>query len=162
MALAVNQFMYHLWKENYKPDIYVHLYPTNPLRTEKHIDEAIELHRESKENFLMAVSPSSDAERFLQYIDSKTGLLEFYYHPIKWGAPCQYTELYNNNGAISIGHFPLSASAYCVGNIGHALPYIMTEEDAIDVDTPIDFKVAEMLLEERLNLSNFKGGDNHK
>ena len=150
MIMTVNQFMHHLWKENYQPDIYVHLYATNPLRTEKHIDEAIELHRKSKENFLMGVCPAPDTHRFLQYIDSKTGLLEFYYHPIKYGAPCQYEELYCNNGAISIGYFPLSASAYCVGNISHALPYVMTEEDAFDVDTPIDFKVAEMLLEERL------------
>ena len=98
----------------------------------------------------MSVTPSYNAERFLQYIDSKTGLLEFYYHPIKYGVSSQYTELYRPNGAVSIGYFPHSVSTYCTCNLSHTLPYIMTEEDAFDVDTPVDFKVAEFLLEERI------------
>ncbi|MBA7542325.1 CMP-N,N'-diacetyllegionaminic acid synthase [subsurface metagenome] len=147
MVMSINQFMYHLWKEDYQPDIYIHLYPTNPLRTTIHIDEAIELHRESKEDFLCSVCLSPDDVQAARYINNKTGLLEYYYNFTKFRDPSQYTKIYRYNGAIAIGHFPLCVSTYLHN---HVKPYIMTRQDAIDVDTPFDLKIAEMLLEERI------------
>jgi len=152
MAMAINQFMYHLWKEDYQPDIYIYLYPTNPLRTAKHIDEAIELHRKSKEDFLCSVCLSPGDVQTARYINNKTGLLEYYYNYIKFRPASQQTEIYRYNGAISIGYFPLCVSTYIAFLHNHVKPYIMTRQDAIDVDTPFDSKVAEMLLEERIKV----------
>ena len=158
--MALNTFMEYLHQEKYCPDIFVYLYATNPLRTAKHIDEAFELYINSKEDFLISLSPAENVDKFLRYIDDKTGLVEFFYNSsyftpaIRRQAEFRDKRLplnvYRENGAVYIGTYPHCFSTYAVCNLNHVLPYIINEEDAFDVNTPLDFKIAEGLLEKRL------------
>lgn len=153
LPMTTHHLKYCLWKKNYHPDILIHLYATSPLRTAEHIDEAYELYRDSNENFLCSVCFMPYALRTARYIDNKTGLLEFYIDFFvfrdKPKTDLIFPKVYQTNGAIQIGPFRLSVSD-CACGLNHVIPYIMSPEDSIDVDTPFDFKVAEMLLKERI------------
>jgi len=145
---AMRQWYDILWREKYQPDICIHLYATSPLRTAKHINEAYELYRKSKEDFLCSVRFLPDIIRSARYIDNKTGLLEFYCDFIKARDPATYTKIYQTNGAITIGLYGVISPA-CACTLNHVVPYIMSKNDSIDVDTLSDFYAAEMLLKER-------------
>jgi len=154
----LNHFYESLWKMNYHPDVFIHLYATAPLRTAKHIDEAFELYMKSKADFLCSVRYLTKAIHHNRYIDERTGWLEYYYNFREWDKiksfkvkhsdGLQLPKIYFPTGGIYIGPYPFDPGGAIYLN--HVLPYIMKREDSIDVDTPFDFKVAEMLLKERI------------
>lgn len=148
MGGAMHHFFQTLWDDNYFPDILIWLYATVPLRTARHIDEAYELYRKSKEYFLCSVSLFPGAIRKLRYIDEKTGLLESPFEQRKFIKIEGYPELYKNNGAIYIGPFDYNVSGIASDN-NHIIPYIMSEEDSIDVDMLFEFNAVEATLREK-------------
>lgn len=151
--LAYYHFKYCLWKEKYKPDYIIFLFPTSPLRTEKHIDEAFELYFRSESPLLTTVTKSRVAPTGIYYIN-KGGKIEHTlkesvlrgFHEDKIDRPATH---YSVSSAISIGYY-MGTDYQTFQYVGYARPYIMGPEDSIDVDTDYDFKIAEMLLKERI------------
>lgn len=155
----INHFTESLWKMNYHPDVLIHLYVTAPLRTAEHIDEAFDLYMKSKADFLCSVYYLPKAIHHSRYIDEKTGLLEYYYNFKEWDKiksfevkhrkdGLQLPKIYPPGGGIYIIPYPCEPGGALTFN--HVLPYIMKWEDCIDVDLPIDFAVAEFLLNKRI------------
>ena len=153
---AYFDFIYHLWKEKYRPDYMVLLLPTMPLRTAKHIDEAYELMIEAGSSMICSVSESHYMPSNKYFID-KSGRLEHLFKDNisrtarnKIGDDYSIRPLmYNTNSVVNIGVFN-GIDYLNYQYVEPVLPYIMSAEDSIDIDTPLDFKVAEMLLEERM------------
>lgn len=155
-AFYFNHFIESLWKMDYHPNIFIHLFATAPLRTAKHIDEAFELYLKSTADFLCSVYYLPKAIHYNRYIDEKTGLLEYLYDFKEWGKikflevkfsdGLQLPKIYFPGGGIIITPYPSPP----LFTLNHVLPYIMKREDCIDVDTMFDFKIAEMLLKERI------------
>ncbi len=155
-----SHFQYCLWREKYQPDYVILLLPTSPLRTAKHIDEAFELYFKSESPLLCSVTKSRSIptdiylinesgkiERTLDKNTTKTINKRFRREHIEKPA------IYYFDSAIQIG--PLKEVNYhlltdTLSSLDYVLPYIMLPEDTIDVDTEFDFKIAEMLLEERI------------
>lgn len=150
LGSAIHHWWRCLWDEGYQPDIYIHLYATSPLRTARHVDEAYELYRRSKEYFLCSVCLVRGAVRAMRYIDDKTGLLESYYDCRKFRDASKYRKIYKNNGAIYIGPFGQDASGLAA-DLNHVIPYIMREEDSIDVDLLFEFDAAGEILKKKMN-----------
>lgn len=121
------------------PDVVVLLQPTSPLRTGRHIDEAVDvLLSEPSTDSVVSVSPSHS------------------YLWLKHGQPLyaerkrrQEMEQYEENGAI-----------YCTrmeqwrrtGNRlgGRVALYVMGEEHRLQIDSPLDLEMASVLMERRL------------
>lgn len=143
------------WMEqyaSYTPDVIVLLQPTSPLRLSRHIDEAVELLLSSPD----ADSVVSVVEVPHQYAPASVMVLE-------GGVLRSWMEqkedknlrqlkpkFWARNGA-AIYAFRRS----CLFNKGSiygdvCLPYFMSPEESVDVDTYFDLKVCEMLLAERL------------
>lgn len=160
---AYSHFKYCLWEEKYQPDYVITLISTSPLRTEEHIDEAFELYFKSESPLLMSVTKSriiptdthiiNESGKIERLLDKNTTRI---INKVFRREHVESPIIYYFDGAIQIG--PLEGVNYyplvgIISSLDYVLPYIMEAKDTIDVDTELDFKIAEMLLEERI-----KGG----
>ena len=138
-------------KENFIPDIIVHLRPTGPLRTSQEIDEAIEM---------LVADPSADSIRSIEeppkppfkmwepkgnYIKPFAelhGMKDFHTMP-RQALPKVYQT------TADIGIMRLSTVIEKKSVIGdHVLPYYL-KRPTVDIDHTIDFDIAELLLKKR-------------
>ncbi len=126
--------------EEKKYDYFILLQPTSPLRTAKHIDEAITLFDANKDaDTLVSITKNSKNPYWLQKINKK-GYIQQYFKPAN-----NLSELYIPNGAIFIGkaqEFIKTKKLYTSKTIG----YTMDKMVSIDIDNELDFKLAELLL----------------
>lgn len=150
--LAYFHLKYCLWKEKYNPNYVIFLFPTSPLRTEKHIDEAFELYFKSESPLLTSfieshINPAGayfiNEQGKAEHTLSESALRSF--HENKDQRP----ETYCPNSAITISPY-LGTDWQTFQYIGYGQPYVMKPEDSIDVNTDYDFKIADMLLKERI------------
>lgn len=142
-------------KENYEPDIVLRLPPTSPLRTAAHIDEGIEK---------LLRNPEADAVR---------PIIEAPKHPYKmWQIsngdylkpflPVSFTQMnepynmprqklpkvYIHTGAMDV--MRLRTIRDLKSTSGGKLAYFfMKPEDSINIDTELDFEIAEFLIKKR-------------
>lgn len=143
-------FKYWLLKNKREFSYIVFLLPTSPLRTEKHIDEYLDLYFRTRKNVLAVckadinVLPSK-----LYYINgSGYAFKALNIEPDKDWKP---RDLYHSNGSMSMEPFDFEIDSVSNSLVPDTwLPYIMSKADSVDVDTPLDFKIAEMLLKERI------------
>ena len=138
-------------KENFIPEIIVHLRPTGPLRTAQEIDEAIEM---------LAADPGADSIRSIEeppkppfkmwepqgnYIKPFAqlhGLKDFHTMPRQ-----MLPKVYQTTADIGIMRLATVLEKKSV--IGdHVLPYFL-KRPTVDIDHPIDFEIAELLLKKR-------------
>lgn len=131
-------------------DYFVVLQPTSPLRTEKHIVEAVELFENNYENkeTLVSVVETHQTSNLIKQIDETLSLKNFNLDYSKYSRQ-KYKE-YESNGAIfisKINHY-LKAKHF-FGKRGIA--YIMDKESSVDIDDKIDFELAIILQNKRLN-----------
>lgn len=144
-------------KENYEPEIVLRLPPTSPLRTAKHIDEGIKTLLNNPE--ADAVRPICEAPkhpyklwklsgdgRYLEPFLPKsfTGFDEPHNLPRQL-----FPKVYVHTGAMDV--MRLRTIRELKSTSGKKLAFFfMKPEDSINIDHPIDFEIAEMLLRKRL------------
>ncbi len=136
--------------ESYVPDLIVLLYPTSPFRKAESIDNAIEKILEHPEaDSLRSVKPCSEHPYKMWCVEDE------YLKPfMKDKDPNTHTSSYHLLPTVYIQN----ASIYITkpstiinkksptGDI--IIPFIMDELESVDINTPRDFKFAEVLLEE--------------
>ena len=142
--------------DKYIPDYIILLQPTSPFRTFRHIDEAISLILSNQDaHSLVSVTevphncvPSSIMlhldNRLLPYVNSeeRSQLRQL-----------KSTYYARNGAAIYLFKFSIfrdSGSIY--GD--YVIPYFMSPEDSIDIDTPFDLLLANLLFNHRFHLEN--------
>lgn len=152
-------FLYHAAKylndhEGWKADIILRLPPTSPLCRPEHIDECVRL---------LAIDPSADSSRTIASVSK---------HPYKiWRVKGEYIEPFLSEeftGLKDAHNMPrhVFPKAYQHTDVialrwktlmedksmaGHRIRYhLIPREDAVDIDTDIDFMVAEELLKRRI------------
>lgn len=152
-ALAVDVYLHAIdflqigRKEEIKK--FMVLLPTAPLRTEKHIEEALNLFYQLKPDTLVSMR---EAETPVSWYFERSADLTI--HNAGFGnqdviANRQVNKVYYiPNGAIYILDTALlrEKRTYYSNN---TIPYIMFSEDSVDIDTLIDFQMAELLLKKR-------------
>ncbi len=126
-------------------DIILLLQPTSPLRTAQHIREALAEYRD----FPTCHSLISVYELNNKYLKAYVGGGEFL-HPVA-GEHTSYTRrqdlpsLYMPNGALyifSVAEFMREEKIPRT----HIIPYLMSETESLDIDTPEDLQLAEQRL----------------
>ena len=137
-----------LMKQIVKPEYFVLLQPTSPLRTAKHVKEAVELfeNRKDKFDFLVSVKKAELPSVLVKPID-EDGSLKYFDTDFSNYRRQGYSE-YSPNGAIYIG----KTDEYL--NRKHffgarSLAYEMSAEDSVDVDGILDYKLIKIIMESK-------------
>lgn len=138
LSYTIDKFSDHI-------DIIVLLQPTSPLRTSSHIDEALELFINKKAHTVISVSPCEHSPLWTNTLPVDNSLCNFIQDKnIKRSQ--ELDEYFRINGAIYIldkkNFMETKKIHYSLGSYA----YIMPQEDSIDIDNLIDFKLAEVLL----------------
>ena len=131
-------------------DYFVLLQPTSPLRTNYHILEAIESFESNtdKFDFLVSVKESEHVGILVKPIDGDMSL-KYFDTDLSSYRRQGYKE-YSPNGAIFIAK-PLEyiTQKHFFGK--KSLAYIMNRVDSIDIDDRLDYELAKIVMQERLN-----------
>ena len=136
-------------QENIFPDALVLLQPTSPLRTGAHIDEAIALYEAREADCVVAVSEMQCHPSWMKTMDAEGQLRPFLpvdlcLHQQKQTSP----QVWSSNGSIWV----LRRSSFLArGEIygGRTFGYVMPRSEAVDIDTPWDFRLAELIIADR-------------
>lgn len=126
-------------KENYKPDFVCILQPSSPLRSSKHIDEAVKLLIAKKADACVSVVKNKVNPCYSNTIDSK-GMFKFYFKK----SP-KHKKTYILNGAIYLIK-PEVLLREKTFEPKKTAAYIMSEQDSVDIDNEFDFKFAEFIM----------------
>ncbi|MGN8803593.1 acylneuraminate cytidylyltransferase family protein [Segatella copri] len=126
-------------------DYFVLLQPTSPLRTSKHITEAIEKFEAKIENFdfLVSMKEAEHAKVLVNPIDGDESLK--YFDTDFSNYRRQGYKDYSPNGAIFIAK-PDSYLEQKHFFGAKALSYIMSAEDSVDIDGTLDLVVAKAII----------------
>ena len=130
--------------ESYNPDIVVLLQPTSPLRNKKDIDNAMELFLKNECEAVIGVCENSHLYWSFKVENSylKPTFGKNYLKKRRQELP----KLYLPNGAIFIST-PSMLKKYRSFYCKKTLPYIMPIERSVDIDTYVDFILAEIMIE---------------
>lgn len=130
-------------------DYVILLQPTSPLRNEKHIDEAIELLEIKKANAIISVSQTDHSPLWSNTLTQDMSLKGFLKDEMLNKRAQDIEKYYSLNGAIYICKVDrfLNEETFFLKDSIYA--YQMDKESSIDIDEKIDFKIAEVLLNEK-------------
>lgn len=125
-----------LQEQGYRPDVAVMLLPTSPFRTGEHIDDAVGLHAYTGRDIVSVISRPEAKHKWVAR--GEDGLV--------WAGHLEHPmEL---NGAIWVST-PERILRHGGFSIEAAIAFPMTRETGLDIDRPIDWALAEALLESR-------------
>ena len=135
-----------LSSQGYRPDAVLTLQPTSPMRTTRHIDEAIALF-ESRDDADSLVScmevPHVFSPLSVMRKDSSGYLQPFLTEPQRYRRQEKETVYARNGAAIYITRTARLAD-YVFG--GRLIAYMMNIDQSVDIDTLDDFAAAERLM----------------
>jgi CMP-N,N'-diacetyllegionaminic acid synthase len=134
--------------EGYEPELIVNLYPTSPFRAAATIDRAIrEIRRHPRAHSLRSIRPCSEHPYKMWEFHGRA-----FVKPLMAARPGTQTLSYHMLPPVYIQN----ASIYIVrpstlrrfrNTLGtRVLGFVMSEEESVDINTPLDFRFAEMLL----------------
>ena len=122
------------------------LQPTSPLRDMYHIREAYDLFKEKEADFVVSVCECEHSPLWTGIVGSDLSMDDFIKDEIKMSCRQKLSTYYRLNGAIyfaKVEAFKREQSFF--GKNGYA--YLMRQEDSIDIDSELDFKMAEYMME---------------
>ena len=132
-------------------DVVVLLQPTSPLRRREDIDRALALYKEHEVDMVVSVTEAAcnpyydcfetDKSTGLLYISKGDGLLTR-----RQDAP----KVWQYNGAVYIIN-PLSIKKMALGTMPRRLPVEMPRDRSVDLDTPLDWTIAEIVASQQLS-----------
>ena len=129
-------------KENYRPDIVVLLYATSPLLKHERVSEAIRMLK--KGGFDSVLSVVEDRGHY--WVETNNGYERLYPKVLK---NRQFTKpLFKENGAIAVCKRDILMEENTV--VGGKIVFLkMHEKENVDIDDPLDFKIAEFLIKRK-------------
>lgn len=135
-------------EQGYNPEYLMLLQPTSPLRTVDDINNAVGLANKHDADCVIGVSLSPVHPYLIKQVDEK-GKLESYTSIPDGYLPRQvYPTVYYENGAIYLikTETVLKKGA---SYLEDAFPYVMPIERSLDIDTPWDFHVGNLILQDK-------------
>lgn len=122
------------------------LQPTSPLRNSEHLNEAFNLFCEKKADFLVSVCKCEHSPMWAGVLDADLSLDNFIDEKVKRSCRQELPDFYRLNGAIYMGKTnAFYANRNFLGRNGVA--YIMNQDVSVDIDSELDFKMAEYIME---------------
>ena len=136
--------------ENYMPDYVALFQPTSPLRTSLDIDRAVELlFSNSRADSVISLVDVSESPYWMRTVAKDGFIRHFMRHDYKDLRRQDLPPVYIVNGAIYISKTDVLLKNGSFSS-NRTIGYLMPRSRSIDIDDMIDFRIAEMLLAERL------------
>ncbi len=132
-------------------DTIVLLQPTSPLRTEVNLSEAIKLYEKSDVDMVVSVHESKTNPYYNLFEESENGLL-VKSKSGKYTRRQDCPKVYEYNGALYIINVE-SLKKNKISELEKIKKYVMSEENSVDIDTPLDWKIAEILIQQKATIS---------
>ena len=123
------------------------LQPTSPLRTSRDIDGAIDLFREKKANAIVSVCPVEHSPLWMNTLPEDNSMRDFLRPEIINKSSQELPMYYRLNGAIYVIGLNSFLNEHSFLPKDRAFAFIMPIDRSIDIDTEIDFRLAELLLD---------------
>jgi len=130
-------------------DYIVLLQPTSPLRDAKHIDEAIKLLQQKNADAIISVCKSDHSPLWSNTLPENKSMKNFLQNEIKNRRSQDLESYYKLNGAIYICNIKKLLEEETLFLQENIFAFIMDKKSSIDIDDIIDFKLAEVLLNEK-------------
>ena len=131
---------------NYYPDILILLQPTSPFRNEIHIKEALEIYKNSDCEMTISVKETKANPYYLLKEESDEGWLI----SSKEGSFTRRQDcpkVYELNGAVYVIDVKKLKEKQ-LNQFEKVVKYEMNEMDSIDIDTYLDWQIAEIIISE--------------
>lgn len=137
--------------EGHQPEIIVLLQPTSPLRRAKDIDRAVTLLEQTRADSVVSLCAAEHHPAWMRRVECGR-VLPF----LENGPECTRRQdlppVYRLNGAIYVTRARVLLQENAIlGRDTRAL--VMDNESSVDIDTPLDLKIAALILQERKNAS---------
>lgn len=125
------------------------LQPTSPLRTMKHINEAITLLENKQADAVISVNETEYSPLWMNTLDNDQSLEHFLHTAVVNSRSQDLPKYYRLNGAIYICKTErlLQEKSFFIYN--KIFAYIMDRESSVDIDEQLDFQIAELLLRKK-------------
>lgn len=143
---VVEHAIYTLVGQGERYERIVLLQPTSPLRTARHIEDALRLFERKRALSVISVSPAEHPPQWINRLGPDGEMDHFLDAVHKSRRSQDFADYYQLNGAIYIAdtqallhHHSFYLDERCYG-------YVMSRRDGIDIDTEIDWYVAEALM----------------
>ena len=134
--------------EGSRPEYVLMLQPTSPLRTAEDIDGVITFAREREAIAVVSVSPMDRHPYLSKRILADGTLAEFVTSDIAYLRRQDLPPAYALNGALYLNRSESLLRDHTFVPPG-TLAYVIPSERSLDVDTPWDFHLVEMILQDR-------------
>jgi CMP-N-acetylneuraminic acid synthetase len=133
-------------KENYHPDAIITLQPTSPLRTTKHINDAIKLFKsnEKADSLVSCESIPNKFYPFSSFLITKDNFVKKNFKKKEIYIRQNKINYYSRNGAAIYITRRNKINNYIIG--GKILAFRMDKISSIDIDDHVDFMLAEFFL----------------
>jgi CMP-N-acetylneuraminic acid synthetase len=146
---VLRHVLMELEEQSLSPDSIVLLQPTSPLRTGKHLSEAISLYRKSNAGSCMGIT-ESEHHPYKGLIDTGSGIKPLFSKE-HMSAPRQSLPIaYRQNGAVYI----VDTEKFLVHNTFYIEPvvfYVMPGKESIDIDCETDLVLSETYMRKMLD-----------
>jgi len=129
----------------YHPEIVVLLQPTSPLREARHIDQAVDKLMETGADCVVSICPEKHPPQWLFTLAD--GVLKPLFDE-KIELRQQSQGVYRLNGAVYVMKRDAVMQAEAILS-GDTRAIVMPPEASVDIDTELDFKLAEALLQQK-------------
>jgi len=127
-------------------DYIILLQPTTPLRISEDIINAFELFLEKNANAVVSVCETEHSPLWENTLSNDLSMTNFLRFEVKGKRRQDLPKYYRLNGAIYIAKIDYILK-YCDWFKEKCFAYIMPKERSVDIDTEMDFKIAELFLE---------------
>ncbi|MCA1646469.1 MAG: acylneuraminate cytidylyltransferase family protein [Chloroflexi bacterium] len=140
-------------REGWRPDVIVNLRPTSPLRTASHVDDAIRLLLDTGADSVKAVCLARQHPHKM-WLRTPTGDIEPYLKTpfrLERGPDvprAQLDDIYWQNGVVDVTRREvILEQGVMIGQ--HVAGLVTQPAESIDIDTPLDLQLGELLLAQR-------------
>jgi CMP-N,N'-diacetyllegionaminic acid synthase len=136
--------------ESYRPDYVLLLQPTSPLRTVTDIHKSIELLFAKRADAVVSVCETRQHPLWMTGVNEEGKLVDLYPQSPTPTRRQDLPPVFALNGAIylALRTFLLSERTFISD---HTYAYVMPENRSLDVDTPWDLHLADLILRERVH-----------
>lgn len=129
------------------------LQPTSPLRDWTEIDNAMLLMHKNEADAVISVSEPDHTPLWCNTLPDNLSMEGFLRDDVKFKRSQELDRYYRLNGAIYISNISrllVEKTFFLKNNI---FAYIMPQEKSVDIDTALDLKLCEVLMQERISMT---------
>lgn len=140
----------HAIENSEQYDFIVLLQPTSPLRTSRHIDEAIELLISKNADAIISVCDMDHSPLWSNVLPENGSMEHFLRDDVKNKRSQDLEKYYRLNGAIYIckTNKLLNEKSFMLKE--NIFAYQMDRQSSIDIDEELDFKIAETIIKDKI------------